>query len=121
MCAFFFSSINQETEFCIQNVEKTNRCQRLSYKLIKTNSERNLTICKKIIDGKWTEWRDIVDCEGIQEVEGVPDYRCGLGYKQQEKSCVRTLGGTFCQLDGDDYKGTILRNSVKCHSGDCPG
>ena len=116
-----FSSINQETEFCIQTVEKTNRCQRLAYRLIDNNRKRKLAICKEIIDGKWTEWRDLGDCEGLEEVEGVANYTCGIGYQQQQRNCARTLGGTFCQLDGKDYKGTIMRHSVRCFSRSCPG
>ena len=116
-----FRSINKETEFCIRTVEKTNRCQRLSYKLIADNRERKLTICKEIVDGKWTEWRDLGDCEGLEEVEGVANYTCGIGYQQQQRNCARTLGGKFCQLDEKDYKGTVMRNSEMCHSGDCPG
>ena len=82
MCEFCFSSINQETEFCIQNVEKTNRCQRLSYKLIKTNSERNLTLCKEIKDGTWSSWTEMEVCKGTQKVEGVEGARCGEGKRR---------------------------------------
>ena len=79
MYEFCFSSINLETEFCIQNVEKTNRCLRLSYKLIKTNSERNLTLCKEIKDGTWSSWTDLEGCKGTQRVDGVEGARCGEG------------------------------------------
>ena len=102
-------------------MEKTNRCQRLSYKMIADNWERKLSICQEIVDGEWSDWRDLGDCKGLQEVEGVADYRCGLGYKHRQRNCVRTLGGKFCQLDGEDYKGTIKRISAECISGDCPG
>ena len=102
-------------------MEKTNRCQRLSYKMIAANWERKLSICQEIVDGTWSDWRDLGDCKGLQEVEGVADYRCGLGYKHRQRNCVRTLGGKFCQLDGKDYKGTIMRISAECISGDCPG
>ena len=102
-------------------MEKTNRCQRLSYKMIADNWERKLSICQEIVDGAWSDWRDLGDCKGLQEVEGVADYRCGLGYKHRQRNCVRTLGGKFCQLDGEDYKGTIKRTSAECISGDCPG
>ena len=90
--------------------------------MIADNKERKLAICKEeIVDGTWSEWRDLADCEGFQEVEDVANYSCGLGYKHRERNCARTLGGKFCQLDGEDYKGTIMRNSEMCHSGDCPG
>ena len=116
-----FSSINQETEFCIRIIEKTNRCQRLTYRMIADNRERKLAICKEIVNGKWSEWSDLGDCVGLQEDEGVANYTCGLGYKQQQRSCTRTLGGKFCQVDGEDYRGRIERNSVECVSGDCHG
>ena len=74
-----FSSIKQETEFCIRTVEKTNRCQRLSYKLIADNRERNLTFCREIIDGSWSSWTDLGDCKGTQKVDGVEGFRCGEG------------------------------------------
>ena len=74
-----FSSINQEVEFCIRAVEKTNRCQRLSYKMVAENKERNLTICQDIIDGVWSDWSDLGECKGTQKVEGLEGFRCGEG------------------------------------------
>ena len=137
MYEFFFSSINQETEFCIQNVEKTNRCQRLSYKLIKTNSERNLTLCKEIKDGTWSSWTDLGDCKGAQKIEGVEGARCGegkrrgavlpnqrlhcQGYQRRKRYCSRTLGGKFCQNDGTDYRAQFMINLTECSSEPCPG
>ena len=55
----YFSSINKETELCIRTIEKTNRCQRLTHKMIADNSERKLAICQKIVDGKWSDWINI--------------------------------------------------------------
>ena len=89
--------------------------------MIADHRERNLTVCQEIKDGSWSDWKDLGDCEGLQEVEGVANYSCGLGLKPRERNCARTLGGKFCQLDGEDYKGTVMRNSKMCHSGDCPG
>ena len=113
-----FSSINQETKFCIRTIEKTNRCQRLTYKMIADNRERKLAICQEIVDGKWSNWTDLGDCKGLQQVE---NYSCGPGYQHRERKCARTLGGKFCQVDGEDYEGRTMRISVECNSGDCPG
>ena len=74
-----FSSINQESEFCLRNIETTNRCQRLTYKMIADNKERNLTFCRDIIDGTWSNWTDLGQCRGTQKVEGVEGFRCGEG------------------------------------------
>lgn len=89
--------------------------------MIADNWERDLNLCRDIIDGTWSDWGDLGACEGLEEVEGF-NGTCGLGYKQQQKNCTRTLGGKFCQLDGEDYKGTIMRMlNVKCDSRACPG
>ena len=117
----YFRSINEETEFCIRTPEKTNRCQRLAYRIIADNEKRKLVICPEVVDGKWSNWTDLGRCEGLQEVEGVANYTCGLGYKQRQRNCARTLGGKFCQLDGKDYKGRIEKSLVRCNSVDCPG
>ena len=101
-------------------IKKTNRCQRLTHKMISYNSDRKLAICRDIIDGTWSEWTDMGACKGLEEVEGT-NYICGPGYKQRQRNCTRTLGGKFCQIDGQDYKGTIMRNSVECDSRECPG
>ena len=74
-----FSSINQETEFCIRSVVETNRGQRLTYRLIADNWERNLTFCQEIIDGTWSNWSNLGECRGTQKVEGVEEFRCGEG------------------------------------------
>ena len=86
--------------------------------MISDNREKNLAICQDIVDGKWSNWTDLGDCKGLQQVE---NYSCGPGYQHRERKCARTLGGKFCQVDGEDYEGRIMRISVECDSGDCPG
>ena len=102
--------------------ESSNRCQRLTYKMMADNSDRNISLCKEIPDGFWTNWTDVGVCNGLEKVEGLENYRCGEGYKTVERSCSRTLGGAFCiQDDGTDYRGVSERSVVTCDSGDCPG
>ena len=43
------------------------------------------------------------------------------GYIHRKRNCSRTLGGKFCQHNGEDYKGKIIINSFECDSGECPG
>ena len=51
----------------------------MSYKLIADNKERNLAVCQDLIDGRWTDWADLGNCKGTQEVEGVEGFHCGEG------------------------------------------
>ena len=58
---------------------ETNRCQRLTYRMIADNRERNLTVCQAIIDGRWSDWSDLGECKGTQKIEDVGGFRCGEG------------------------------------------
>ena len=107
--------------------ESSNRCQRLTYRLMADNSEKNISLCKEIVDGSWSNWTDVGECKGMEraegqdQVEGLENYRCGEGRKTVERSCHRTVGGTFCKSRGKDYRGVLERRSHECYSGDCPG
>ena len=101
--------------------ESSNRCQRLTYKMMADNSDRNISLCKEIKDGSWTKWTDVEECKGLERVTGLEEYRCGYGYKTVERNCSRTVGGAFCKRGGEDYRGVLERRSVDCYSGDCPG
>ena len=119
---FLVSSINAEAEFCVRCLESSNRCRRLTYKMMADNSDRNISLCKEIPDGFWTNWTDVGACKGLEKVEGLENYRCGEGHKTVERSCTRNVGGAFCiQDDGTDYRGVSERRSFICYSGDCPG
>ena len=102
-------------------LENSNRCQRLTYKMMADNSDRNISLCTEIRDGSWSSWTEVEECRGLEKVEGLRKYRCGEGYKTSERTCNRTLGGKFCQINGEEYRGILERRSVSCHSGDCPG
>ena len=97
---------------------KTNRCQRLTYKLMADN--RDLTICKDR-GGRWSDWINLGDCKGTQKVDGVAGFQCGEGYQVRGRYCTRTLGGNFCKINGVDYKGKVMRHSFDCFSDECPG
>ena len=111
----------EEAEFCLKCKETSNRCQRLTHRMMADNSRRNISLCTDIVDGTWTEWTDLEACRGLEKVDGLRKFRCGEGYKTQQRKCKRTLGGEFCQLDGTDYRGILERRSDNCSSGDCPG
>ena len=46
--------------------------------MIADNRERNLTVCKEIKDGMWSDWADLIDCKGTQKIDGSEE-RCGEG------------------------------------------
>ena len=110
----------EEAEFCLRCKETSNRCQRLTHRMMADNSRRNISLCTDIVDGTWTEWTDLEDCRGLEKVDGLL-IRCGEGYKTQQRKCKRTLGGKFCQLNGTDYRGIVELRPKICSSGDCPG
>ena len=112
----------------MRSKESSNRCQRLTYKMMADNSDRNISLCKEIVDGSWSNWTDVGECKGLEKVEdldkveGLENYRCGEGHKTVERSCTRNVGGAFCiQDDGTDYRGVSERSVVTCDSGNCPG
>ena len=93
----------------------------MTYKMMADNSDRNISLCKEIVDGSWSNWTDVGECKGLEKVEGLENYRCGEGHKTVERSCTRNVGGAFCQRNGTDYRGVSERSVVNCDSGDCPG
>ena len=111
----------EEAEFCLKCKETSNRCQRLTHKMMADNSRRNISLCTDIVDGTWTEWTDLEDCRGLQKVDGLRRFRCGEGYKTQQRKCDRTLGGKFCQIDGEDYKSKTEPRISECSGQKCPG
>ena len=71
-------------------LENSNRCQRLTYKMMADNSRRNISLCTDIVDGTWTEWTDLEACMGGEKVDGLEGFQCGEGYKTQQRKCKRT-------------------------------
>jgi len=54
----------------VRSKESSNRCQRLTYRLMADNSEKNISLCKEIVDGSWSNWTDVGECKGVERVEG---------------------------------------------------
>ena len=123
-CDYNSRSIKMERGgFCVRCVEEnSNRCRRLSHKMIEENTERKLTLCSEEIQaGEWSGWTDLQSqpCLGLDTVEGI---NCGPGNRTQSRTCTRELGGQFCRdQDGKEVEEDLEFRLTECFKGDCPG
>ena len=105
----------------------TNRCQRLTYSMIRSNSERAMSLCPEISDGMWSSWESWEACQGRRTVRGYSGH-CGEGYQRERRHCIRELGGNACQDENTEYFREFLKFSedfelrtANCSSTECPG
>ena len=67
------------------------------------------------------KWKDIHQ-EGCRPMIKVEEYLCGKGFREQNKTCSRTLGGKYCQdEDGNDVAEDIIFRTDMCEANPCPG
>ena len=70
---------------------------------------------QEVKDGEWSDWKDIKGSEACQPVQ------CGHGYKNQKRSCSRSLGGKYCIENGNEVTEDVDFKTVPCQTDSCPG